>query len=245
MVSVGAVKGKMADIRENKEARKYLTIAAISVVALVVMTIVVVISGISSIARSRSGIRASDIIEGTAISTERNAAGGLIVDINYNEVIGYDANKNPIYASNGLLPAVMGYDICGTPITTEGLVVTETAQDTLPVYGNVSSVDEARKRGLAEHGANNVNWNSIVGYGQDSNPIFAANITEPSLLGYDLLGTPVEKGTVVEVGKTQTGMPIYDYSMIMTAKMIGVNDQQRIIAEKSLESVMSQENGEE
>lgn len=241
MVSVGTMKGRMTEIKENTEAKKYFTIVIISVVALIVLTIAIVISCLSSIAKSRSGLRASDIIEGTAISTERNPAGGLIVDINYNEVIGYDANRNPIYAANGLLPAIMGYDMCGTPVELEGLVVTEQASDSLPIYGNVSSIDSARRRGLAEHGTNNVSWNSIVGYGQDNNPIFAANIPDPAILGYDVLGTAVEKGTVVEVGRTQTGMPIYDYSVIMTAKLIGVGEQERIMAEKSLETIMGEE----
>ena len=242
MMSVGTVRGRMSEIKANPEARRYFNIVIISVISLIVLTLVIIISGLSSIAKARSGLRASDIIEGTAQSTERNAAGGLIVDINYNEVIGYDANRNPIYASNGLLPAIMGYDMCGTPVEAEGVVVTEQASDSLPIYGNVSSIDAARRRGLAEHGSNNVSWNAIVGYGQDNNPIFAANIPDPAVLGYDILGTAVEKGTVVEVGRTQTGMPIYDYSVIMTAKMIGVQEQERILAEKSLETIM---NGDE
>ena len=245
MVSVGSVKGKVADIRSNPEARRYFNVAIICVVAIILMTFFIIVSGVSSIARQRSGIRASDIVDGTAQSTERNAAGGLIVDINYNQIIGYDANKNPIYASNGLLPAVFGYDMCGAPIEAEGLVATETASDSLPIYGGVSSIDAARRRGLAEHGANNVAWNSIVGYGQDNNPIFAANISDPAILGYDMLEMPVIKGAVVEVGRTQTGMPIYDYSVIMTAKMIGVAEQERIIAEKSLENIMNGEEGKE
>lgn len=241
MVSVGTVKGRMAEIKENPEAKKYFTIVVISVISLIILTFVIIISGLSSIAKSRSGLRASDIIEGTAVSTERNAAGGLIVDINYNEIIGYDANRNPIYAPNGLLPAIMGYDMCGTPIELEGIVVTEQASDSLPIYGNVSSIDSARRRGLAEHGTNNVSWNSIVGYGQDNNPIFAANIPDPEILGYDVLGTGVAKGTVVEVGRTSTGMPIYDYSVIMKAKQVGIAEQERILAEKSLETIMSGE----
>ena len=241
MVSVGTVKGKMSDIRKNPEARRYFNVVLICIAAAIGLSAFLVLGALSSIAKARSGVRASEIIEGTALSTERNTAGGLIVDINYNQIVGYDANKNPIYASNGHLPSVMGYDMCGTPILSEGLLVTEMAADSLPIYGNVSSIDAARKRGLAAQGEGNANWNSIVGYGQDNNPIFAANIEDTAILGYDLLGLSVEKGTVIEVGRTQSGMPIYDYTVIMKAKMIGTKEQERIIAERSLENIMNTE----
>lgn len=241
MVSVGLLKGKVADIKGNREARRYFHVVVICVVAMIALGVFLVIGGISSIAKERSGVTAGEIVEGTALSTERNAAGGLIVDINYNQIVGYDANKNPIYASNGHLPAVMGYDMCGTPVNAEGLVVTEIAADSLPIYGNVSSIDAARKRGLAAHGESSANWNSIVGYGQDNNPIFAANIRDSAILGYDLLGMAVEKGAVIEVGRTQSGMPIYDFTVIMKAKMIGTQEQERIMAERSLENIMSNE----
>lgn len=237
MVSIGTMRGKMNEIKSSPESKRYFYTVVVCVVALVVVVLAVLIGGIRSISKARSGLRAADIVQGTALSTERNAAGGLIVDINYDVIVGYDANKNPIYGTHGLLPAVIGYDICGTPVEAEGLTVTETALDSLPVYGNFSSIDEARKRGLASRDTN-IAWNSIVGYGQDNNPIFAANVEEPNVLGYDVLSTPVEKGTVVEVGRTQTGMPIYDYSVIATAKMLGVQDQERIFAEKSLENIM-------
>ena len=147
-----------------------------------------------------------------------NDAGGLIADIDYNSVIGYDADGSPIYGTKGLVNGVGGYDCFGAPIATDKLVVTGTAADGRAIYGGYSAVKEARIRAISLNKTGDIDYNAIVGYDRNGNPIYGSVSGRDDIWGYDANGRPVPKDNVRQTGTTANGMPIYDYSAIDVAR---------------------------
>jgi len=65
----------------------------------------------------------------------------------------------------------------------------------------------------------------VVERDADGNPIFGTFGADTNILGYDLLGNPIYKGSVTINGRTDSGLPIYNYSTINTAKSNGISQQ--------------------
>ena len=152
-----------------------------------------------------------------------NDAGGQIDDIDWETIIGYDADSNPIYASFGKIPGVLGYDMFGSPIYS--MTQSGVAQDGLPIFGDYSSVDRAIERGMSNALDNaDVNWQKIVGYDADGNPIYASISENTNIIGYDATGRPIYKTEVNYTGNTLNGLPVYDFSTIQIIKSKGQED---------------------
>lgn len=59
---------------------------------------------------------------------------GYSADINYDVIIGYDADGNPIFGSYGMDPSIIGYDIYGNPITIADIGILGYDADGNPIY---------------------------------------------------------------------------------------------------------------
>ena len=224
------VRDKFYEIRNNPENRKIFIIAVSAVATLVILFVLLLGNQLRFLTKQAAGADASELLKGNEVDIDaaRNSAGGLILDIDWDTIIGYDADGNPIYGTFGLDHSVWGYDCNGAPLYKDDQVVTGYAEDGLPIYGNYSSVEKARLRGLKNMLNSDINWNSIVGYDADGNPIFGTFGKDSRILGYDMNGNPIYKGMVNIKGRTNSGMPIYDYSTISNNKANGKSAQSRI-----------------
>ncbi|AOZ97821.1 collagen-like domain-containing protein [Butyrivibrio hungatei] len=221
------LKDRFEEFKNNPENKKKFIAAATVVGALALILVVCLASGLKSISLKQGGASAGDLIEGNSPNVERNAAGGIILDIDWDNVIGYDLDGNPVYGTNGMVSAVGGYDMLGAPILADDMKVIGNAEDGLPIY-DYSAIEQARLRGLNDITNTNIDWNTVVGYDKDGNPIFGTFGADPNILGYDAAGNPIYKGSVTVTGRTDSGMPIYDYSTRETVKAAGKSAQDRI-----------------
>lgn len=233
------VKDKFYELKNDPNLRKYFIAGGCCIGGVAVAVLVVISGNLRTLSLNEGGANAGDLIDGNSATVERNSAGGIIADIDWEKVIGYDRDGNPIYGTHGMVPAIGGYDMCGAPILAEDLVVTGYAEDGLPIYGNYSAIDQARIRGLNDPSNTDIDWNSIVGYDIDGNPIFGTFGADPNILGYDLLGNPIYKGSVTVSGHTDSGVPIYNYSTINVAKANGVAQKNALNSGKNGDSNVS------
>ena len=150
-----------------------------------------------------------------------NDAGGLIADIDFNTILGYDADGNPIYGTKGLVEGVSAYDMFGAPIKSSDLVATGTNADGSVIYGNYSAQKIARIRNIQNNTNPDIDWNSIVAYDADGNRIYGSLSHDSSIIGYDANGNPIPRDSAKVTGKTGSGLPIYDYSSRDVAKVTG------------------------
>lgn len=231
---VTIMREKLSELKNDPNTKLKVGViigGVIAVVGIIVAVLVVRLGGMKS---TKTSSEAADLITTRSVTTdvsvaaERNEAGGLIADIDWDRVIGYDADLNPVYGTNGLVEGVLGYDMFGAPLTAEEMVVTGTAEDGLPIYGNYSAIKQARIRGIQTNKNPDIDWNSIVAYDEDGNPIYGSLSGDPSIIGYDAAGNPIPVGSVSVTGRTEKGLPIYNYSAIATQKADGKNGQNGI-----------------
>lgn len=211
------------DLDTDPDKKKFLVILGILGAVLIVFLFIFIAFNLTKHG-SESSVRAAELVSGDEAGDERNDAGGLIADINWDSIIGYDRDGNPIYGTNGLDADVGGYDMCGAPILKEKMNVIGTSDDGLPIY-DYSARDEARIRGIRDGKNPDIDWNTVVGYDRDGNPIFGTNGADANILGYDMLGNPIYKGSVRVSSRTDSGLPIYDYSTIEVARQLGRQQQ--------------------
>ncbi len=174
----------------------------------------------------REGVEAAELMAASSESAIRNLSGGVVSDIDWDTVEGYDREGNPVYATRRTVPTVGGYDMCGAPLSDTDLTVTgKTSGTNEAVFGTYSAVDKARERGLMESDPD-IDWNKTAGYDRDNNPVFVSK--SGKALGYDLLGNPLMAGSVTVGARTDSGLPIYEYSAIQTARADGKNAQKAL-----------------
>ena len=151
-----------------------------------------------------------------------NDAGGQIDDIDWDTIIAYDADGNPIYKSIHQENGIVGYDMFGAPIYIDDW--NEIGEkDGLPVIGTYSSIEQAEKRGK-DKGNSDINWERIVGYDVDHNPIYASVSNNPNIIGYDAAGNPIYITDAQITNQTYNGSPVYNYSIIEKNKEQGKLD---------------------
>lgn len=210
------------DTDDDADKKKKLIIVA--GVVLLLAIVLFLFLGLGLKAFKGGNVKASELIGTDNVNTERNDAGGIIVDINWDEVIGYDRDGNPIYGTNGLVASVGGYDMCGAPILREDMRVIDKAEDGLPIY-DYSAIDQARMRGKTNGLNPDIDWDTVVAYDADGNPIFGTFGADDNIFGYDLNGNPIYKDDIEITGYSESGMPYISYS---TREVIREKGRQQI-----------------
>ena len=90
------IRDRFDELKNNPNNKKYFFTVVGTLTMAAVITVVVLASGLKNISLKEGGASAGDLIDGSSANVERNSAGGIILDIDWDNIIGYDRDGNPV-----------------------------------------------------------------------------------------------------------------------------------------------------
>jgi hypothetical protein len=159
-------KDKMSELKNNPKNKKiWVTLSVVCGVGLLAL-IVGLTSSLKKTAAAGGNVNASALIETSTEATGTSldsVAGSNAKDIDFETILGYDKDGQPIYGSYGLVPNVMGYDVNGQPIATGSITQTGSNEKGEAIY-DYSSKEVAAAKGIdGKDGTNGTNGTNGTG----------------------------------------------------------------------------------